>query len=122
MGAPERPVVALTGDGGFMYALPELATAVQYGIGVVVVVFVDNALGASKNDQRTRFHGRIVGTELYNPSFAEVAKVFGARGIRVEPERIDEAIQDALTEEGPTVIEVPIPTWVPPFQVEPRST
>lgn len=122
VGAPERPVVALTGDGGFMYALPELATAVQYGIGVVVVVFVDNALGASKNDQRTRFHGRIVGTELYNPSFAEVAKVFGARGIRVEPERIDEAIQDALTEEGPTVIEVPIPTWVPPFQVEPRST
>src|SRR6266704_3444536 len=53
--APERPVVSITGDGGFMYALPELATAVHYGIGVVVVVFVDNALGASKNDQRTRF-------------------------------------------------------------------
>src|SRR5215468_9415734 len=40
---PERPVVSITGDGGFMYALPELATAVHYGIGVVVVVFVDNA-------------------------------------------------------------------------------
>ena len=54
---PECPVVSITGDGGFMYALPELATAVHYGIGVVVVVFVDNALGASKNDQRTRFKG-----------------------------------------------------------------
>ena len=45
---PDLPVVALTGDGGFMYALPELATAVQYGINLVVVVFVDNALGRRK--------------------------------------------------------------------------
>ena len=59
---PERRW-CVTGDGGFMYALPELATAVHYGIGVVVVVFVDNALGASKNDQRTRFQGREI--ELY---------------------------------------------------------
>ncbi|MEE8290802.1 MAG: thiamine pyrophosphate-dependent enzyme, partial [Candidatus Tectomicrobia bacterium] len=121
VGAPERPVVVLTGDGGFMYALPDLATAVQYGIGVVVVVFVDNALGASKNDQRTRFKGRMVGTELYNPSFAEVARVFGARGLYAEPERLDQALQEALDSGEPTVIEVPIPTWAPPFQIEPRQ-
>jgi acetolactate synthase-1/2/3 large subunit len=119
--APERPVVVLTGDGGFMYALPELATAVQYGIKVIVVVFVDNALGASKNDQLTRYQGRVVGTELYNPSFAEVARVFGARGMRVEPERLNQAVQEALAADGPTVIEVPIPTWVPPFQIDPRT-
>lgn len=119
--APERPVVALTGDGGFMYALPELATAVQYGIGVVVVVFVDNALGASKNDQMTRYQGRVIGTTLHNPSFAEVARVFGARGVRVAPEGLDTALQDALAAEGPTVLEVPIDTWVPPFQVAPRT-
>jgi acetolactate synthase-1/2/3 large subunit len=118
---PDLPVVALTGDGGFMYALPELATAVQYGINVVVVVFVDNALGASKNDQLTRYKGRVVGTELRNPSFAEVAKVFGGRGVRVAPERLDTAIQEALAVQEPTVIEVPIATWVPPFQVRPRS-
>ena len=121
VGAPDRPVVSLTGDGGFMYALPELATAVQYGIGVIVVVFVDNALGASNNDQRTRFEGRVVGTQLHNPSFAEVARVFGARGIRTEPERLDEALQEALNGGEPTVIEVPIPTWAPPFQIAPRS-
>lgn len=118
---PDRPVVALTGDGGFMYALPDLATAVQYNIGVVVVVFVDNALGASKNDQAARYHARVVGTELHNPSFAEVARAFGARGMRVEAERLDRALQEALEADGPTVIEVPIPTWVPPFQVNPRT-
>jgi acetolactate synthase-1/2/3 large subunit len=119
--APERPVVALTGDGGFMYALPELATAVHYGIGVVVVVFVDNALGASKNDQRTRFKGREIGTTLYNPSFAEVANVFGARGIKTTPEHLDSAVQEALAAGQPTVIEVPVPTWAPPFQIAPRT-
>ena len=122
VGAPDRPVVTLTGDGGFMYALPELATAVQYGINVVAVVFVDGALGASKNDQRTRFEGRMVGTELHNPSFAEVARVFGARGVRVEPERLDTAVQEALEAEAPTVIEVPVPTWAPPFQITPRQS
>jgi acetolactate synthase-1/2/3 large subunit len=121
VGAPDRPVVTLTGDGGFMYALPELATAVQYGINVVAVVFVDGALGASKNDQRTRFKGRLVGTELHNPSFAEVARVFGARGVRVAPDRLDTALQQALEAEAPTVIEVPVPTWAPPFQITPRT-
>ena len=121
VGAPDRPVVSLTGDGGFMYALPELATAVHYKIPVVVVVFVDNALGASKNDQRTRYQGRMVGTELHNPSFTEVARVFGANGIHTEPEHIDRALDTALNSGKPTVIEVPIPTWVPPFQVAPRT-
>jgi acetolactate synthase-1/2/3 large subunit len=114
-------VVALVGDGGFMYALPELATAVQYGINVVVIVFVDNAFGASGNDQRTRYQGRVVGTQLYNPSFAEVARVFGARGIRTTPDRLDDALQEALNANAPTVIEVPVPTWVPPFQITPRQ-
>jgi acetolactate synthase-1/2/3 large subunit len=121
VGAPDRPVVTLTGDGGFMYALPELATAVQYGITVVAVVLVAGALGASKNDQRTRFTGRMVGTDLHNPSFAEVARVFGAWGVRAEPERLDTALQEALDAKAPTVIEVPVPTWAPPFQIAPRQ-
>jgi acetolactate synthase-1/2/3 large subunit len=118
---PERAVVSITGDGGFMYALPELATAVHYGIGVVVVVFVDNALGASKNDQRTRFQGREIGTTLHNPSFAEVARVFGAQGTRTDPEHLDTTLQEALASGQPTVIEVPVPTWAPPFQIQPRT-
>lgn len=118
---PQRQVVAVTGDGGFMYALPDLATAVQYNIGVVVVVFVDNALGASKNDQMTRYQGRLVGTDVHNPSFAEVARVFGARGVTCQPERLEQTLREALQVTGPAVIEVPIPTRTPPFQVTPRS-
>jgi thiamine pyrophosphate-dependent acetolactate synthase large subunit-like protein len=64
----------------------------------------------------------VVGTQLYNPSFADVANAFGARGMKVPPERLDEALQEALAAGKPTVIEVPIPTWVPPFQVVPRTS
>jgi acetolactate synthase-1/2/3 large subunit len=117
--APDRAVISLSGDGGFMYALPELATAVQHGIDVVAIVFVDGAFGASRNDQRTRYAGRTVGTELHNPSFAKVAEVFGAHGIRAEPHELGKAVQRALEARRPAVIEVPIPTLPPPFQLPP---
>jgi acetolactate synthase-1/2/3 large subunit len=121
VGAPHRPVVSLSGDGGIMYALPELATAVQYGLNVVALVFADGAFGASKNDQRTRFHGRIVGTEFHNPNFVQVAEAFGAKGIKAEPDQVGKAVQEALHANRPTLIEVPIPTLAPPFQIPPRT-
>jgi acetolactate synthase-1/2/3 large subunit len=117
--APDRTVVCIVGDGGFMYALPELATAVQHGISVITIVFVDNAFGATYNDQQTRFKKRVIGTELYNPSFAQVAEVFGAKGIRTEAEHMSKALREALREDRPTVIEVPIPTLTPPFHLSP---
>lgn len=115
--APDRPVVCITGDGGFMYALPELATAVQYDIPVVTIVFVDNAFGASNHDQQTRFKKRIIGTELYNPNFAQVAEAFGVKGIKVEANLVGKALREALEANRPAVIEVPIPTLTPPFQI-----
>jgi acetolactate synthase-1/2/3 large subunit len=118
--APNRQVVSLSGDGGFMYALPELATAVQYGINLVALVFADGAFGASNNDQRTRFQGRIVGTNLHNPNFVQVAEAFGAKGMRAEPDRLAQALEEALDTNRPTLIEVPVPTMVPPFQIPPR--
>ncbi|PON19391.1 thiamine pyrophosphate-binding protein [Candidatus Entotheonella serta] len=121
IGAQDRPVVALCGDGGFMYALPELATAVQYNINTVTVVFVDDAFGAPKQDQLRRYNRRVTGTELHNPSFADIARSFGAHGVRVTPDRIDEALQEALNEPRPSVIEVPVPNWAPPFLMAPRA-
>ena len=121
MAAPERTVVSLSGDGGFMYALPELATAVQYGINVIALVFVDNAFGALLSDQRTRYNDRVVGTELQNPSFAQVAELFGAKGIRTKPEQLQSALEEAQESRRPTVIEVPMPTLKPPFQLHGRS-
>jgi acetolactate synthase I/II/III large subunit len=119
--APQRQVISLSGDGGFLYALPELATAVHYGINVVAIVFADGAFGASNNDQRSRFHGRVVGTNLHNPNFVQVAEAFGAKGLRAEPDKLATALQEAFDANRPTLIEVPIPTLVPPFQVPPRT-
>ncbi|HZD40729.1 MAG TPA: thiamine pyrophosphate-dependent enzyme, partial [Terriglobales bacterium] len=85
------------------------------------VVFVDNAFGALLSDQRTRYGGRVIGTELRNPSFAQAAELFGARGTRAEPARLRAALEEAQENARPTVIEVPIPTLMPPFQVHPRS-
>ncbi len=121
VGMANRPVVSLSGDGGFMYALPDLATAVQYGINVVAIVFADGAFGASKNDQRTRYRGRVVGTEFRNPNFVQVAEAFGAKGIKAEPDQVGRALQEAFTANRPTLIEVPIPTLAPPFQIPPRG-
>jgi acetolactate synthase-1/2/3 large subunit len=119
--APDRPVISISGDGGFMYALPELATAVQYGLNVVALVFADGAFGASNHDQRTRYQGRIVGTEFHNPNFVQVAEAFGAKGIKAEPDQVGKAVQEALNANRPTLIEVPMPTLAPPFQIPPRS-
>lgn len=87
---------------------------------MIVLLFVDKAFGASLNDQRTRFQGRVIGTELYNPDFAKLAGVFGARGIRVEPENIGKALEESVRTEKPTVIEIPAATLPPPFQIPRR--
>ncbi|MCH8898825.1 MAG: thiamine pyrophosphate-binding protein, partial [Chloroflexi bacterium] len=66
---PDKAVVALSGDGGFLFNSQEMATAVQHGINAVVVVFNDNAFGNVLRDQVNRFEGRIIGAELHNPDF-----------------------------------------------------
>lgn len=115
--APDRPVVCVIGDGGFLYACVELATAVRYGIHTVTIVFTDGAFGSTKSDQQLNFQGRIWGTDLNNPDFARLAELFGAKGIKAEPEQLGRALREALEAGQPTVIEVPLPTLIPPFQL-----
>jgi acetolactate synthase-1/2/3 large subunit len=119
--APDKPVVCVTGDGGFLFAVGELATAVQYGINLVTIVFNDQAFGSTKSDQRRNYGGRFVGTDLRNPDFAHLAEAFGAKGMKAEPGDIDRALAEALDLRRPAVIEVPIPTLVPPFQLSPAE-
>jgi acetolactate synthase-1/2/3 large subunit len=83
LAAPERVCVALCGDGGLMMSVQELETAVRYDVPVVVVVFNNNAYGSIVRHQQTRFDGRMVGTALGNPPFAELAELFGAHGTSV---------------------------------------
>jgi len=114
---PDRPVVCVTGDGGFLYAVGELATAVQYGINLITIVFNDQAFGSTKSDQQRNYQGRIVETELKNPDFVKLAEAFGVKGMKAEPGDIDRALAKALDLRQPVVIEVPMPTLVPPFQL-----
>jgi acetolactate synthase-1/2/3 large subunit len=106
---PDRPVVAIKGDGGMLFAATELATAMQYGINTVTVVFNDNAFGNSNRDQRERFGGREIGTELRNPDFAALARSFGAAGEKVSGiGELGPVLKEAFAADRPTVIECPM--------------
>ncbi len=104
---PERPVVSVSGDGGFAFGLAELATAVQYGLGVVAVVFNNEAFGNVLLDQQRLYEGREIGARLRNPDFAAVAEAFGAAGYTVRtPEDLETTLAKALADGHPAVIEV----------------
>jgi acetolactate synthase I/II/III large subunit len=107
---PDRPVVAITGDGGFMFGVQELATAVQFNIGVVTLVFNNSSYGNVRRDQRERFDGRVVGADLVNPDFVKLAESFGAGAARVtSPETFRPALEKALSHGGPYLIAVEVP-------------
>ena len=107
---PDRPVVAITGDGGFMFGVQELATAVQFNIGVVTLVFNNNAYGNVRRDQIKVFDGRVVASDLVNPDFVKLAESFGAGAARVtSPDAFRPALEKALADGGPYVIAVEVP-------------
>lgn len=106
---PERAVVSITGDGGFGWALQELATARQRRIGVAVVVFNDSAFGNVRRTQKEDFAGRFAGTELRNPDFVALAEAFGVQGCRADsPGRLEGALREALSGPEPVLVEVPL--------------
>ena len=87
----------------------ELATAMMYGINVVVIVVNDNALTAIKGSQQQSCNGRTIDTELLNPDFVECAKSFGAYAVRVNnPAEFKRVLQGALAMNKPALIEVPM--------------
>ena len=106
---PDKAVVVASGDGGFLYNSQELATAVQYGINVVVIVFNDNAYGNVLRAQIEQFDGRVLGTELYNPDFVKLTEAYGVCGVRAhDAEQLELALREALEADAPRVIEVPV--------------
>ena len=115
---PDKAVVALSGDGGFLFNSQELATAVQHGINAVVVVFNDNAFGNVMRDQVNRFESRIIGSKLHNPDFVKLAEAYGARGLKASgPEELEATLRDVLAaNDTPTLIEVPVGPMPTPFE------
>ncbi|MBT5265273.1 MAG: hypothetical protein HOL85_10590 [Rhodospirillaceae bacterium] len=115
---PDKPVLSLNGDGGFMYTMPELATAVHHGINLVSVVFADGAYGNVKRMQKELHGGKVIGSDFTNPDFVKLAESFGAAGYRAEtPEQLTEFIKKGFDNKGPTLIEVPVGEFTEPWPV-----
>ncbi|MBM7774079.1 acetolactate synthase-1/2/3 large subunit [Actinokineospora baliensis] len=106
---PDTRVLSVTGDGGFLFAATELATAVQHGIGLVTVLFNNSQYGNVQQMQRDLYGGRVIATDLVNPDFEGFVTSFGAGYARAEsPAALAPALDAAFANPGPTVIEVPV--------------
>jgi acetolactate synthase-1/2/3 large subunit len=113
---PERAVVALTGDGGFMYNVQELATAVLHGINVVALVFNDGAYGNVKRMQRQVYGNRVIASDLVNPDFVRLADSFGVFTRSAEnPDGLRAALEQALARDVPALIEVKVGAFPDPW-------
>jgi acetolactate synthase-1/2/3 large subunit len=107
---PQRAVVSVTGDGGFMFAVQELATAVQYGINLVTLVFNNESYGNVYRDQQQQYGGRVLGSELVNPDFVALAESFGVSASSVSsPQALRPALEHAFAADRPVLIEVKVP-------------
>lgn len=103
----DRAVVSITGDGGFMFGMPELATAAQHDIGLVTIVFNNHSFGNVRRDQQLKFDSNLIGADLDNPDFVKLAESFGVAGYRVEsPDELKPALAKAIDEDKPAIIEV----------------
>ena len=104
---PDRPVICMAGDGGFMFNASELSTAVKYGINVVTIIFRNDSYGNVARDLDTMFGGTYE-TDLHNPDFVKFAESFGAVGMRADdPAELETLIPLALAQQAPVLIDVP---------------
>jgi acetolactate synthase-1/2/3 large subunit len=113
---PDRPVVYVGGDGGFMFNSQELSTAMRFGIGVVAIIFNDGAYGNVRRGQKEMFGGRFISSDLYNPDFEMFAGSFGMNYWRADsPQTLAPALDAALATGKPAFIEVTIEGFPNPF-------
>jgi acetolactate synthase-1/2/3 large subunit len=106
---PDRDVVTICGDGGLMVNCGELASAVENGVKMPVVVFNNGGYYIMKLGQKDQFDSHHIGVDLHNPDFVKLADAFGAKGVRLNS--IDDfkpALKDAMTADALTLIEFPI--------------
>ncbi len=105
---PDKVVMSINGDGGFMFGVQELATAVQHKIGLIILVFNNRSFGNVLRDQKNTFDGRVMGAELQNPDFIKLAQSFGISAMRATNEaELKASLRRAIADGGPVLIEVP---------------
>jgi acetolactate synthase-1/2/3 large subunit len=107
--SPDKPVVSISGDGGFMYNVQELATAALHGIDVVAIVFADGAYGNVRRMQKNDYGNKLIAVDLLNPNFPKMADSYGIAGVRAtSPHELRRELAAALKRRGPSLIEVPV--------------
>jgi acetolactate synthase-1/2/3 large subunit len=115
---PDTPLVAISGDGGFMFNVQELATAVQHRIPVVIVLTTDNAYGNVRRAQVETFGNRVIASDLQNPDFLKLAESFGVMGLRAtSPDELRVQLKKALGAGAPVLIEVPVGAMPSPWGI-----
>jgi acetolactate synthase-1/2/3 large subunit len=106
---PDKAVVSISGDGGFLFGAQEMATALQHRINVVGIVFNNNSYGNVRRDQQQTYGGRLIGSDLVNPDFVKMAESFGLPAYRAaSPDALRRALEQALALDRPSLIEVPV--------------
>lgn len=114
-GNMDRKVVQVSGDGGIMFNIQELCTAVQYQLPLVTIIFNDNRYTNVQRQQKEWFDGRVICSDLHNPDFVKLAESFGAAGfLASDPETLRTALRDAFAERRPAIIEVRLTEFFPP--------
>ncbi len=115
---PDVPVLAISGDGGFLFTSNEIATAVRHRIPLTVVVFNDGAFGNVRRIQEEAFGNRLIANDLANPDFVRYAQSFGAEAERARnPQELGAALQRAFKRRDlPTLIEVPVGPMPSPWE------
>ncbi|WP_420076417.1 thiamine pyrophosphate-binding protein [Streptomyces sp. JL3001] len=103
---PTRPVLAVSGDGGALYSIAELATARQYDLNVTWLIVDDGGYGILREYMNDAF-GEATATELTRPDYVALAESFGVPGVRTTPETLEADLTKALSEPGPSVVVLP---------------
>ena len=113
---PNQPVVSISGDGGFLFNSQELATAAQFKINVIAIVFNDQSYSNVKRDMKEMFDNKFLGSELKNPNFMKLADSYGIIGMRANnPQVLEKSIKKAISLNKTVLIEVPIGETPSPF-------
>jgi acetolactate synthase-1/2/3 large subunit len=105
---PDRKVLAIAGDGGFLYQIGELATAARHKLAVVVVVFDNGSFGNVKRIQQERYGNRLIASDLQNPDFRKLAESFGVASFKaLDARELEAALHQAFALDAPALVWVP---------------
>ena len=115
---PDKQVLSINGDGGLMYNIQELSSAVKHNIPLVAIVFNDGAFGNVRRMQQELHGERVIASDLTNPDFVKLAESFGAAGYRAEnPDALADVLSDAFKQNAPALIDVPVGVFPDPWSV-----